>query len=784
MRLPPLSFAVLDTETTGFVPRTHRVIEYADIVAREGKEESTFEQLFLVEEEIPPHVQVLTRITPAMLSGKPTFDQKRDEIMERLDGVELLVGQNLGYDIGMLRGEGIDLSDRPWVDTSLLASLVFPELKSFSLPYMSATLDLTHEPAHRALGDVRATLELLARVWERLLELPEKELHVAKQVMAKSEEGYSILFDALPASKSKKAMWMQCRERKASDQCEHFFALAAPKADAVLLQEEGLHPRSLQCIVNAAASDLSVSHWIAVKNLEHTLERITVPEGARVLHPSNLLLDPETVEPLRKQKSLTPEEATLSLKIAWFQPRTRFEIALHGAERDVWFGRLACTATSKQYLDQFLPSDVAVYILDHQQLLAALADEKHVARALLKGDTHVIIDDASMLEDTATKAYGLTLSLDDVRAAASGDDQLQHVFSLLAIWAERTRTGEDQHFLTQADFTHPETSALQKLIATERTRTDLAPKTMELLATATQLLLPDLITENIVWIYRMMDGRIIFNSAPRHVDALLQEKLYERFATTLLVPKGAEGGLPEIVPLAQKVAANDASVFPACPVSVSFEPQQGIGTYLRSLPRGKTVMLVASKRLIEQAFIEHTEALEEQGIMLICQGLSGGQGRMEEEFLAAEGDVILLVTPYMYEGFSFPEGTVGKLIIDTVPFDAPSHAVVGRRKDRYKSGFMEYILPRAEFRLFRLLRTFCRHRKEGAEVTVFDSRLTTKEYGKRLMQYLEQFGGAEPSENVFTARPLHPKKARKPKSEKPKKAAKKKDSGAQMELPL
>ena len=37
MQLPDLSLLVLDTETTGFVPRTHRIIEFAAMKIQGGE---------------------------------------------------------------------------------------------------------------------------------------------------------------------------------------------------------------------------------------------------------------------------------------------------------------------------------------------------------------------------------------------------------------------------------------------------------------------------------------------------------------------------------------------------------------------------------------------------------------------------------------------------------------------------------------------------------------------------------------------------------------------------
>lgn len=781
MRLPPFSFAVFDTETTGFVPRVHHVIEFASMRAEGGVVTNTYEQLLSVKEEIPPHVQVLTRIKPEAIAGKPTMDEKRAEIEAKLIGVDMLVGQNLGFDLGMMKGEGVDLTDRPWVDTSMLASLVFPEFRSFSLQYMSNTLKLNHTPAHRALGDVRATLELFSKIWERLLELTPEELAYAKNVMGRSSEGYKILFGALPESTSSKATWMQPRLRKEVHSTSGNLLLTPPVAGTVMLHEEGLHCDCLQDIINAAAKDSSVVRWIAVKNLESSLKRIHIPEGATVIHPQQLLLNPEAAQSLASQETFSSDEALLTLKLTWFKPRTRHDVALHGNEKDIWNGKLACAAISEPYTEQF-SKKTNVFILDHRQLLTFLADPTHAAHGALTPSAHIIVDDASMLEDTATKAYGHFASVDDLRAAAGQDTEIMRLVDLLALLLERIRNNEDQYFITPADLRRTETVLLREYADSLLARTDLPPKTVEQIKEVSALLQENLPMDHIVWMERRMDGALTLHAAPEYVDRMLRDSLYSKYPTTLLVPKASGGKLPETVPADMPVETESDSGFAPCPLTVSFPTEMNLTTFLKNPPPGKTIVLAGSKRVIEGAFVLHTEELEAKGVTLICQGMGGGQGRMESDFIAAEAPAILMVTPFMYEGFDFPLGTADQLVLDTVPFDHPNQPVVARRRNHYKNAFSEYNMPRVEFRLFRLMRTFCRHRRENAEMMVFDKRLVEKDYGARLQRYMAQFATNAPP--IVEAPPEQNRPARKTDAApKPKKEPKTKSDG-QMQLPL
>jgi DNA polymerase III epsilon subunit-like protein len=743
VKLPPLPLVVLDTETTGFVPRTHRVIEYAAVRAEGGKVTDTYEQLFATD-EIPPVVEVITRIRMEDVRGQPTFEEKREEILARIPEDAIIVGQNTPFDLGMLKGEGMDLTGRPWVDTSMLASLVFPELESYSLGYLSAVLDLNHEPKHRALGDVRATLELLSRVWERLLELPPGLVKQAREVMERAPAGYRLLFEALPASGKKETpAWLRHPEEAGfKRRTVTPPSLPTPKKGEIALREEPLNPAELQAIIEAAQEDTSVRHWIAVKNLDAAVRRLSFEKGVRILYPPGHLLDPEAVKRWTKADSLTADEATLLLKIHWYSPFTRNDLPLHGGEESVWRGTLACTDASKAYTDQFqdLPG---VVLIDHQQLLRFLQDEEHPAAAALAEPAHIIIDDASMLEDTATKAYGWYADVSALRAGSERNPSLTRITDLLQLWIEKVRGGLDVRALNASDLTAPEAKGLRAQIEELLEQDgDLPSPVRAQWEGITHILNPENLARRYAWIEQRMNGSHTLQSVPEHVSDFLQDFLYSRFSTTLLIPPESTSELREILPVTVVSSPSPEGRGGArgrgyeLPLSFPLTPLHEI---LGNPPEGKTILLIPGKGTIENMYVRYTEMLEERGVTLICLGVSGGQGRMRAEFLAAEGTVMWLVTPWVFEGLELPPETVDHLIISALPFDYASHPVLSRRAARYKSGFMDYFLPRLKHRLFRVLRTFARFKTEEADVQILDDRLRSKEYGKEVIAYLNLF---------------------------------------------
>jgi Rad3-related DNA helicase len=510
-------------------------------------------------------------------------------------------------------------------------------------------------------------------------------------------------------------------------------------------------------VVNACVKDTAARHLIAVKNLEHALRNLSLPPEVQVLYPPFLLLDEDAAQRLKTQQTYTVDEALTTLKLSWFAPHHRNELALHGGEKDVWNGKLACTDRSENYIRQFR-SDASAYLLDHRQLVMFLREQGHIAQSLLDDKTHVIIDDASMLEDTATKAFGAEVSLDDLRAAAQGDDVLMRVTDLLHLWAEKTRANEDQHFMTEADMETPETRGVLEQVREQLLRTDLHGQTRVQLEATLPILLKENVQSHVMWIELKQNGSILLHAMPERVDQMLDEYLYTRFATTLLAPPGSEKSFPETVPQKRSRTAVKSPMRDECTVASHFPESLAVRDLLRNPPQGKTVMLLGSKRSIEQLFVDFTEPLEAQGVTLICQGTSGGQNRMEAEFIAAQAPAIWLLTPWTYEGTDLPSGTIDRLVLDTLPFDHPNHPLMAKRKDHHRSAFGDYCIPRVQYRLFRLLRTFCRHRSNTGEVIVLDKRIHEKDYGRQLRAYIETFGpgGTPPAAGTPKKEPVQP----------------------------
>ncbi len=728
MKFPDIRLLVLDTETTGFVPKVHRVMEYASALIEDGKLTHEFEQLLELPAgaEIPEAVQVLTRIYPEDLTGKPTFTDILPKIEAMLTPDTVIVGQNVKFDLGMLRGEGLDLTERPWIDTAMLASIVFPELHSYSLGYVSKALKLDHTPPHRALGDVRATVQFLGKCWERLRELPPEDVAAIRDLAARGPEGYMRLFSTLESTKKVRPSWLKTPATRVHTTTG--VSIDPPEAGTVQLVEEPVD----HTFISSVLAGLKGASWCAVKNIEAAVGRHAEIGDLTVLYPPEFLVSGVSRKEFLAQKEFTPDELTLAIKFALYPCTVRSELPLHGEEYAVFAGKLAAASDSPEYRALQKKAEAGPTALSHQHLLTISADPDHP----LPKDISLIVDDASMLEDTATNAFAWTCHIPSLRASSQGNAVLTKCVDLIELFAERVRADTDLRYLAPSDLESKDCSELKNTLAGALTE-DMPPQAKRALSELQNILDAQNLAGRFAWIETMKDGSKTIKSVPEDIAQLLAGRLYSSVKTTLLIPPGSAESLATILSPRSPRALRASSLPP--PV---FTLSMPVGVSLESVllqPKGKTIVIVPSKRTIEDIFTRHTERLEEEGVTLLCQGFSGGASRMQAEFSIAKAPAVMLMTPWMYEGLDLEPDMVDALYLQSLPFDHPAHAVVSRRALRFRDGFSDYSLPRLQHRLFRLFRTFSRHAKKGSVFQILDDRLRTKDYGKRTAKYLETF---------------------------------------------
>ena len=174
--LSATTFVVIDLETTGGSPGLNAITEIGAQKVRGGNVIGEFQTLINPGVPLPPFITVLTGITESMLLPAPKIDEVFPQLLEFLgsDSETVIVAHNSQFDLGFLKAAAKQLGYN-WpkfqvLDTVRIARHVLTkdEVRNFKLETLSQFFRTSTSPNHRALDDVRATVDVLHGLIERL----------------------------------------------------------------------------------------------------------------------------------------------------------------------------------------------------------------------------------------------------------------------------------------------------------------------------------------------------------------------------------------------------------------------------------------------------------------------------------------------------------------------------------------------------------------------------------------------------------------------------------------
>ena len=165
------AFVVVDLETTGLGVSPHGIIEIGAARVRGGRVIEEFQQLVNPGVPLPPFITRLTGIDDRALADQPRIADVWPRFVDFL-GADVLVAHNATFDLGFLNAAALALVGaalpNPWLCTLKLARRLLPELRRRGLDALAAHFGIPQDDRHRALGDVRITVEVLFHFLEKL----------------------------------------------------------------------------------------------------------------------------------------------------------------------------------------------------------------------------------------------------------------------------------------------------------------------------------------------------------------------------------------------------------------------------------------------------------------------------------------------------------------------------------------------------------------------------------------------------------------------------------------
>lgn len=199
---------VFDLETTGLTPGEDKIIEIAYEKILPSGEIVTFCQRINPGKPIPPDASHINGIYDKDVSDAPSFAKLSYELWSTFEGADVGGFNIIGFDLPFLKGEfasvgkNFDFTLKKILDAKILYHKM--EARDMFAPRnLSAAYklycDKEHVTAHTGQGDVRATVEILEKQFEKYPEFRNwdylADLHGNKKLLESAKTEHAPLAD-------------------------------------------------------------------------------------------------------------------------------------------------------------------------------------------------------------------------------------------------------------------------------------------------------------------------------------------------------------------------------------------------------------------------------------------------------------------------------------------------------------------------------------------------------------------------------------------------------------
>ncbi len=170
-------FTVLDLETTGLSAKKNAITEITAIQFKNGEEVAKYSTLVTPTEPIPPEVEDLTGISNDMVKNAPALVMALSDLARFVGSTPVIVGHNVGFDIGFLREKLNQTGLAAFLDrfeleralcTKALAVKAMPGLPSYEGVVVATSCGVHNPNPHRAESDVRMSAGILFALIDKL----------------------------------------------------------------------------------------------------------------------------------------------------------------------------------------------------------------------------------------------------------------------------------------------------------------------------------------------------------------------------------------------------------------------------------------------------------------------------------------------------------------------------------------------------------------------------------------------------------------------------------------
>jgi DNA polymerase-3 subunit epsilon/ATP-dependent DNA helicase DinG len=144
--------------------------------------------------------------------------------------------------------------------------------------------------------------------------------------------------------------------------------------------------------------------------------------------------------------------------------------------------------------------------------------------------------------------------------------------------------------------------------------------------------------------------------------------------------------------------------------------------------RGRTLVLFTSHSALRTTQAAIQAPLEEEGILVLGQGVDGSPKQLLATF-KNNPQTVLLGTASLWEGIDVGGEALSVLAIARLPFNVPTEPIFAARAELFDDPFNQYAIPQATIRFKQGFGRLIRSKTDRGAVIILDRRLQTKRYG-------------------------------------------------------
>jgi predicted DnaQ family exonuclease/DinG family helicase len=152
--------------------------------------------------------------------------------------------------------------------------------------------------------------------------------------------------------------------------------------------------------------------------------------------------------------------------------------------------------------------------------------------------------------------------------------------------------------------------------------------------------------------------------------------------------------------------------------------------------RGRTMALFTSHSQLRATYEAIHDALSEQGILVLGQGIDAASRDALLQTFRARQPAVLLGTNSFWEGVDVVGDTLSCVIIPRLPFSVPTDPVFQARSELFENPFRDYAVPQAVLRFRQGFGRLIRSQRDRGALLILDRRVLSKFYGNMFLKSL------------------------------------------------